>query len=194
MRDVIALIGMLSTGCTSRADHNDIPFLPPQPPLPPTTRNHPVLTPQAYALLSSPQSTPTIPLPSLPLPLSALLSLRLPIPYLPPGASALARGASAAGILKGLLSQNANINTGGRVPLISINPAGPLGYAWAIADAAVLEEERGRVERGVMGEPVGAGVRFSIWQWWCGGFTWVCMLCGKQCARHWHAMIARMGN
>lgn len=88
--------------------------------------------------------------------------MRLPIPYLPPGARTLARGASAGGILKSLFE-----NTGGRVPLISVNPAGPLSYAWAIADAAVLEEERGKIERGVMNEPIGAGVRSLFAFWLC---------------------------
>lgn len=51
------------------------------------------------------------------------------------------------------------------MPLLSANPAGVLGYAWRIADTAVLEEERGGVERGVMGEPVGAGVCLFTYHW-----------------------------
>lgn len=66
-----------------------------------------------------------------------------------------AHGALSAGdYLSGVADKN-----GGRLPIPVVNPLGPFSYAWRIADAALRADERTEgIKRGVMNEPVGAGV------------------------------------
>lgn len=53
-------------------------------------------------------------------------------------------------------------SSGGRIPLLSVNPLGPLSYAWRIADRAVSAADAVEgVRTGVMNEPVGPGVSLS---------------------------------
>ncbi|KAI9635983.1 uncharacterized protein MKK02DRAFT_44682 [Dioszegia hungarica] len=108
--------------------------------------------PEAYSILSAPESETSIPIPSIPLPIRQLLRLRLPPIYTPPGLAA--HGALSAGdYLSGVAGRN-----GGRLPIPLTNPIGPMAYAWRIADAAIRADERAEgIKRGVMNEPVGPG-------------------------------------
>ena len=50
-------------------------------------------------------------------------------------------------------------SAGNRLSLPSINPLGPLSYAWRIADQALNNGAKRRgLKHGMMGEPIGAGV------------------------------------
>ena len=47
----------------------------------------------------------------------------------------------------------------GRIPIPLVNPLGAFSYAWRIADGALRAGERGEgLKKGLMNEPVGAGV------------------------------------
>jgi hypothetical protein len=49
--------------------------------------------------------------------------------------------------------------TGGRLPFLRFSPLGPLSYAWRIADEAMALQDKSKpLKKGVMDEPVGAGV------------------------------------
>ncbi|WRT63568.1 uncharacterized protein IL334_000473 [Kwoniella shivajii] len=111
---------------------------------------------EAHANLTTPTSSLSLPLPSIPIILTLLSSLRLPTKYIPPllAASSALSGTKQASTILSKVSQV----TGDRIPLITINPLGPLGYAWRIADEALyLTEEKGKVKRGYWNEPTGPG-------------------------------------
>jgi len=53
-------------------------------------------------------------------------------------------------------------STSNRLPLVGFNPMGSLSYAWRIADHALRPMDKARgVQKGLMEEPTGSGVRFS---------------------------------
>nr|XP_019048452.1 hypothetical protein I302_02224 [Kwoniella bestiolae CBS 10118]OCF27382.1 hypothetical protein I302_02224 [Kwoniella bestiolae CBS 10118] len=115
---------------------------------------------RAYANLSTPSSTPSIPLPSLPILRALLSSIKLPPSYIPPS-SPLHPAPTSNQSASSILDQISNM-TGHRLPLLSIDPLGPMGYAWRIADEALyLSETRGKkpgaVRRGYWNEPTGPG-------------------------------------
>ena len=115
---------------------------------------------QAYALLSAPGSSTSLPIPQLPAPLLPLLrQIRLPPLYAPPGSPSPSSRPStdAATELSSALQA-----TSRRLPLIGFNPAGPLSYAWRIADGALRVDDKARgVQKGLMDEPTGSGVSSS---------------------------------
>ncbi|WWD06137.1 hypothetical protein V865_004222 [Kwoniella europaea PYCC6329] len=120
---------------------------------------------EAYANLSTPSSTPSIPLPSLPILKTLLSSIKLPPSYSPPSSSSsLSRSTTNPnpnGNASSVLDQISSM-TGNRLPLLSINPLGPLGYAWRIADEALFlteqkRKQKGVVRRGYWNEPTGPG-------------------------------------
>ena len=123
--------------------------------------------------MSAPTSAPSIPLPSLPRSiLSQLSSLSVPPLYQPPesqhnplhkvhpnqtGEAGPKEDLSASTLLDKIESA-----TGGRLPLLRLNPFGPLGYAWNIADRALaIDEKQQGIKNGLMDEPVGSGVGTS---------------------------------
>ncbi|KAK1926254.1 hypothetical protein DB88DRAFT_544500 [Papiliotrema laurentii] len=117
---------------------------------------------EAYAVLASPGSTPSLPIPRIPL--SILQSLNLPRLYSPPPSSPLSplssssnspasSPSSTAETLHSLLDATSN-----RIPFVGVNPAGPLAYAWRIADRALkADEQTQQIQNGLMGEPAGSG-------------------------------------
>ncbi|KAK8845378.1 hypothetical protein IAR55_006091 [Kwoniella newhampshirensis] len=132
---------------------------------------------EAYANLTSPSSSLSIPLPlnillfpSLPI-LQTLLSIKTPPLYTPPSPSS--SGSSSSGPSPNSASSAINASTllhflddkirnTSRLPLPVTNPLGPLGYAWRIADHAlwVTDGSRrvpGEVKKGYWNEPIGAG-------------------------------------
>ncbi|WVQ93999.1 hypothetical protein IAU59_001077 [Kwoniella sp. CBS 9459] len=123
---------------------------------------------EAYANLLTPSSTPSIPLPSLPILRQLLSSFKLPPAYSPPQlgssspSSSSSTGASTSSRpITSILDQLSTM-TGHRIPLLSTNPIGPLAYAWKVADQALYVVEQkskpvGQVKRGYWNEPVGPG-------------------------------------
>ncbi|WWC57852.1 uncharacterized protein I303_100387 [Kwoniella dejecticola CBS 10117] len=114
---------------------------------------------EAYANLTTPSSTPSIPLPSIPILRTLLSTVKIPPSYVPPALqpSNPPTPTSASSILDQMTNA-----TGHRIPLSSINPLGPLSYAWRIADEALfLNEQKGKVQgsvrRGYWNEPTGPG-------------------------------------
>ncbi|ORX33559.1 hypothetical protein BD324DRAFT_639285 [Kockovaella imperatae] len=122
---------------------------------------------EAYALLSAPGSTPSVPVPRSVL--DHLPRFDFPPLYQPPGTastSSHARLDPPATSRVGAASEWDSITlldkleslTGGRIPFLRFNPLGPLGYAWDIADHALrIDETRSGQTRGMMNEPTGAG-------------------------------------
>lgn len=124
-------------------------------------------------MLSTPNMTTSLPLPSIPTPaLSLLQSFKLPPPYLPPSSPSANTYESTSyppgstppstlevsSIMSRLLEQ-----TNGRLPFLSINSIGPISYAWRIADAALkVDEKKMGVVAGVTSEPIGQGVSLVI--------------------------------
>jgi hypothetical protein len=125
---------------------------------------------EAYALLSSPASTPSVPLPTKTLSFLSSLTPRIPPLYSPPGSTEKYRDAytnedyaspSTTGADRPLESSAslASQSLLDRLPLLRVNPIGPLAYAWQIADEALYTLEKSRkVQKGMMNEPVGTGV------------------------------------
>ncbi|OCF44259.1 hypothetical protein I317_01877 [Kwoniella heveanensis CBS 569] len=124
---------------------------------------------EAYANLITPSSTPSIPLPSLPILRQLLSSIKLPPAYSPPSPLASSSTSSSSPLseqqgrrpITSILDQLSSM-TGHRIPLLSTNPIGPLTYAWRIADQALyLVEQKnkpvGQIKRGYWNEPVGPG-------------------------------------
>nr|XP_019014258.1 uncharacterized protein I206_00340 [Kwoniella pini CBS 10737]OCF53039.1 hypothetical protein I206_00340 [Kwoniella pini CBS 10737] len=118
---------------------------------------------EAYANLTTPSSTPSIPLPSLPILRTLLSTIKIPPSYVPPvlqsssSSSSNRKSNSASSILDQIVS-----TTNHRIPLLSINPLGPLGYAWRIADEALFLCEqkvkaKALIKKGYWNEPTGPG-------------------------------------
>ncbi|WVQ80444.1 hypothetical protein IAT38_002549 [Cryptococcus sp. DSM 104549] len=128
---------------------------------------------EAYANLTTPRSSPSMPLPSLPTLKRILSSLQATVPpaYHPPSSpySSVTPSTSPSPSFP-THSDDRSVST--RLPLLTANPLGPLAYAWRIADEAlylVQQAERpsgsapgassgvGQVKRGYWNEPVGPG-------------------------------------
>lgn len=111
---------------------------------------------EAYASLTSPSSTPSIPLPSKTISYLSSLAPSIPPLYSPPGGRAplsdFERESASPPSLPAFLD---------RLPFLRVRPLGPLAYAWSIADEALYTLEKDRAgSKGLMNEPVGAGVSF----------------------------------
>ncbi|CAD6584761.1 MAG: hypothetical protein TREMPRED_003953 [Tremellales sp. Tagirdzhanova-0007] len=112
---------------------------------------------EAYALLASPATTSSIPFPSLPTSiLNFLPNLNTPL-YTPPSTIPPAP-LSPIDDAPTSSSRSVPPQLNQRLPLLSLNPLGPLTYAWRIADAALsLTEKHRGLRKGVMNEPIGSG-------------------------------------
>ncbi|GFZ50649.1 hypothetical protein JCM24511_08407, partial [Saitozyma sp. JCM 24511] len=112
---------------------------------------------EAYALLSSPESTASIPLPTIPVPIKQLLNFRLPPLYTPPGTVSSSSSSAPRHSTSEVMASLSDA-TGGRLPFLRFSPLGPLSYAWRIADEAMALQDKSKpLKKGVMDEPVGAG-------------------------------------
>jgi hypothetical protein len=121
---------------------------------------------QAQALLSAPSSSPSLPFPRQTLSLISSILPSIPPLYQPPSSSS--------GPLRTNTSTSTTPNTTGvfssilessndRIPLLRMNPLGPLSYAWKISDKAWYHVERERgLKKGMNAEPVGAGPEWYI--------------------------------
>ncbi|WWC85556.1 uncharacterized protein L201_000420 [Kwoniella dendrophila CBS 6074] len=111
---------------------------------------------EAHANLTTPTSTLSIPLPPSITILKTLMSnIKIPSSYIPPVLSSSSSDKSMIGQIKKVTGDNS-------IPLLYVNPLGPLGYAWKIADEALFITEqkskpKGLVKRGYWNEPTGPG-------------------------------------
>lgn len=133
---------------------------------------------QAYANLTTPQTTHSIPLP-----LTALQTILSSLPSLPPAYTP--PHSPQRPISRPLFPQFPTSS----LPIIRANPLGPLAYAWRIADEALYLTEdqlattkakQSDVKRGYWNEPIGPGPEWyghrvglglvylaaGMWWWW----------------------------
>jgi len=110
-------------------------------------------------MLSSPSSPSSLHIPSIPnSTFTSLQNLRVPPLYTPPTppSPSSSPNPDLSPSPSPLLSESSHY-----LPLLSLNPLGPMTYAWRIADTALALSEKHRgLRKGMMNEPVGAGVRF----------------------------------
>ena len=114
--------------------------------------------------MSSPDSSLSLPLPKLPPSiLDMVSSLRLPPLYAPPDSATpnLKQNVAPENDQQHVMSLLRQLG-GGRLPLIALNPFGPLRYGLRIADGVLgADEKKDGVKVGMMGEPTGSGVSLS---------------------------------
>ncbi|KAL1412070.1 hypothetical protein Q8F55_003067 [Vanrija albida] len=108
---------------------------------------------EAHALLATPTTTPSIPVPTDVLARLRPLARFSTPPLYRPFAAGAARAAE--GPVSRVLEA-----TGGRLPLVAVDPLAPLAYAWRVADAAVRAANPHAGAKGPVGEPAGAGVEW----------------------------------